>query len=415
MDVFNLKFASRFLWGAASSAHQTEGNNTNSNWWYLENLPTSPLTERSGTAVDSYHRYPEDMRLLAEAGLDSYRFSVEWARIEPAPGEFSEKELWHYREMIETAISYGLTPVVTLHHFTNPLWFSHAGAWRGPDAVDIFGRYVARVASILDDVPWVCTINEPNMIALVGDLFTQPAASPDPDRLDNRSISALSLPAPADDVSLVLTAAHRRAVEILHDRTASKVGWTVSCQAFEAEPENVAVLKEVQWAWEDRFLEVSRADDFVGVQAYTARKVGPSGPLPYDNAGNGETQTGWPNRPDALGTAVRHAWDVTGGTPILVTENGIATNDDRVRVTYIERALSGLADAAADGVDVLGYLYWSALDNYEWGDWDATFGLIEVDRATFFRTPRPSLTYLGSVATAQRLRPVTTTLGRRQV
>ncbi|TMR91016.1 family 1 glycosylhydrolase, partial [Nonomuraea basaltis] len=270
-----------FLWGAASSAHQTEGNNTNSNWWHLENNPRSPLKERSGDAVDSYRRYPEDMRLLAEAGLDAYRFSVEWARIEPAPGEISGAQLRHYRTMIETAREHGLTPVVTLHHFTNPMWFTRAGGWKDPDAVEYFARYVTEVSSILDDVPWVCTINEPNMIAVISDLFAQPGTNEDTRRLDDRAITALALPAPADDVSDVLTRAHRRAARILRDRTDARVGWTVSNQAFEAGPGCEEVLKEVKWAWEDRFLEVSRDDDFVGVQSYTTRTVGQNGPRPY--------------------------------------------------------------------------------------------------------------------------------------
>ncbi|MET0798343.1 MAG: family 1 glycosylhydrolase, partial [Rhodococcus sp. (in: high G+C Gram-positive bacteria)] len=128
------RFPHGFLWGAATSAHQTEGDNTNSNWWHLETAANSPFKERSGRGVDAYHRYREDMRLLADAGLDSYRFSIEWARIEPRPGEFSAEALVHYRDMIETAFEFGITPVVTLHHFTNPLWFSQCGGWTAPDA-----------------------------------------------------------------------------------------------------------------------------------------------------------------------------------------------------------------------------------------------------------------------------------------
>ncbi|TMR91077.1 family 1 glycosylhydrolase, partial [Nonomuraea basaltis] len=121
------------------------------------------------------------------------------------------------------------------------------------------------------------------------------------------------------------------------------------------------------------------------------------------------TLTGWPNRPDALGMAIRNTWEVTGGTPILVTENGIATADDAERVAYIIEALRGLNAAAASGIDVRGYLYWSALDNYEWGEWGPTFGLISVDRATFARTPRRSLAWLGRMAREQRRRAVATT------
>ena len=386
-----------FLWGASTSAHQVEGGNTNSNWWHLEQSPESPLPEASGNALDHYNRYPEDMRLLAEAGLTAYRFSIEWARIEPSPGEFSAAELEHYRRMIDTALALGLTPVVTLHHFTSPLWFTQRGGWRGAGAADAYAGYVEVVSTILQDVPWVCTINEPNMIALSANLFTSNASTSAATKTDERAISAYALPEPADDVAKILTEAHRRATEILHRRTDARIGWTVSIQGFEATEGHEDVLRRLQWAWEDRFLEVSREDDFVGVQSYTTRSVGKDGVLPYaEDPGN--TMTGWPNRPDALGTAIRRAWEVAEQTPILVTENGIATADDSRRIVYIEKALQGLGDAVADGIDVRGYLHWSALDAYEWGDWTPLFGLIAVDRSTFVRTPRPSLAWFGNTA-----------------
>lgn len=387
---------SGFLWGASSSAHQTEGNNSNSNWWHLEQAPHSPLREASGAAVDSYRRYPEDMRLLAEAGLTAYRFSIEWARIEPRPGEFDLGELDHYRNMIVTARGLGLTPVVTLHHFTSPLWFTQRGGWRAPGAVADLTRYAEAASGILSDVEWICTINEPNMVALAADLFSRQPDGTNP-ALDERSVSAHALPRPDDEVSKIMAEAHVAAKAVLHERTSAKVGWTVSNQAFESAPEHADVLAEVQWAWEDRFLEVARDDDFVGVQAYTTRTIGPDGPVPHEPDPS-NTLTGWPNRPDALGQAIRHTWAVTRGTPVLVTENGIATADDDERVVYMSKALEGLADAVEAGAQVLGYLHWSALDNYEWGDWGPTFGLIGVDRATFARTPRPSLAWLGEVA-----------------
>ncbi|WP_254359566.1 glycoside hydrolase family 1 protein [Microbacterium hominis] len=395
-------FPEGFLWGAATSAHQTEGENTNSNWWHLETAPNSPFAERSGAAVDSYRRYPEDMRLLADAGLDTYRFSIEWARIEPTQGEFDTRELEHYRSMIDTAIGLGLTPVVTLHHFTTPMWFAQRGGWASPDAVDRFAAYVTQASTILADVPWICTINEPNMIALLTGMPERVAATEEQDAtLDSRPIAALALPTPSDDVTRVLTEAHRRAVDILRAATDAKVGWTVSAQGFEAEPGAESVFTAVKWAWEDRYLEVSRDDDFVGVQSYTTRKIGLDGPVAYTSAEE-QTMTGWPFRPDAVGLAVRNAWSVTGGTPVLVTENGIATADDRQRIAYVEGALHSLAAAIADGIDVRGYLHWSALDNYEWGEWGPTFGLIAVDRETFERTPRPSLAWLGARAHAAR-------------
>lgn len=395
-------FPDGFLWGAATSAHQTEGNNTNSNWWHLETAPNSPFQERSGAAVDSYHRYPEDMRLLAEAGLDAYRFSIEWARIEPAPGEFDQQELAHYRAMIDTAFGLGLTPVVTLHHFTTPMWFAQRGGWGSSDAAARFAAYVTEVSGITADVPWICTINEPNMIALLTGM-PERASNAERERssLDSRPIADLALPTPSDAVTHVLSDAHRRAVDILHATTDAKIGWTVSAQGFEAEPGAERALAEVKWAWEDRYLEVSRDDDFVGVQSYTTRKIGRDGPQAYSPAEQ-QTMTGWPFRPDAVGLSIRNAWDITRGTAILVTENGIATADDRDRIEYTTGALASIEAAVRDGIDVRGYLHWSALDNFEWGEWGPTFGLIAVNRETFERSPRPSLAWLGDQARASR-------------
>ncbi|MGF6824671.1 beta-glucosidase [Microbacterium sp. ZKA21] len=396
-------FPESFLWGAATSAHQTEGNNTNSNWWHLETSPNSPFKERSGQAVDSYHRYREDMELLAAAGLDSYRFSLEWARIEPRPGEFDAQELAHYRDMISTAFELGLTPVVTLHHFTTPLWFSQTGGWNAPDAVDLFARFAGKAAEIVGDVPWICTINEPNMIALLAEMPAKLAAAESSvAAMDDRPIAGLALSMPSSAVTATLTEAHRRAVEVLRPRTDARLGWTVSGQGFEAQPGSEKVMAEVKWAWEDRYLEVSREDDFVGVQSYTTRVIGPNGLLPYSPAER-QTMTGWPFRPDAVGRALRNAWHVTGGTPLLVTENGVATADDTQRIDYMSGALDEVRSGIADGIDVRGYLYWSALDNYEWGEWGPTFGLIAVDRETFVRAPRPSLAWLGDMARSHRM------------
>lgn len=384
-----------FLWGASTSPHQTEGANVNSDWWHLENDPNSFVSERSGDAVDSYHRYPEDMRLLADAGLNAYRFGIEWARIEPLPGQFSQRELDHYRRMIDTAIDLGLTAVVTLHHFTSPAWFAGQGGWLHPDAVDMFARYVERATTILHDVEWVCTINEPNIMASMIALMRGGSASADNEPVD--AVTSLSLPTPDGEVADVLAVAHRRAVEIVHARTSAKAGWTVAGQQLVATPGNEAIFEKTRWAYEDRFLEVSRDDDFVDIQAYSSQLVDEQGIVAHpphpDN-----TLSGWAYRPDALEMALRHAWQVTGGTPMLVTENGISTDDDSIRIRYTDAALTGLDNAIADGLDIRGYLHWSALDNFEWGHWGPTFGLIAVDRSTFERHPKPSLAWLGQHA-----------------
>ncbi|NGY65300.1 family 1 glycosylhydrolase [Lentzea sp. NEAU-D13] len=380
-----------FLWGAATSAHQTEGNNVNNDWWKLEQ-DTAAYIQASGDAVDSYHRYEEDMRLLADAGFNAYRFSIEWARIEPAPGQFSRAELAHYRRMIDTALRLGLTPVVTLHHFTHPRWLGAHEAWLRDDAADLFTRYVGEAASILDGVEWVCTINEPNVLAVNhGALAEVAAGRPYPFGM-----------LPDTKIGERLIEAHLAVAPLLREATGAKVGWTVANQALVPAAGAEAKHAEVQRIWEDMYLEPAREDDFVGVQSYTSQLVDQNGIVPHPEHPD-NTLMGWAYRPDALEIAIRHTREVVGEVPIVVTENGIATPDDERRIAYTTSALQGVLNAVDDGVDVRGYLHWSLLDNAEWGRWEPTFGLVAVDRETFERRPKPSLAWLGSVARANAL------------
>lgn len=395
--------AGSFLWGAASAPHQIEGNNVNSDFWANEGRV--PGMERSGDALDSYHRYEQDMRLLADAGLNAYRFGIEWARIEPVPGLVSRAELAHYRRMIDTAVRLGLTPMVTVQHFTAPRWFAEEGGWLGERAVERYAAYVGAAAQILEDVPWVVTLNEPNMLAMMVTMQQRTLESqgewqsPTVDTDDDRTVDTRAqLPAPDPEIGAVLAAAHHAARDILHERTDAAVGWSVANRAFACRPGAEDVFARLQHVWEDLYLEAARGDDFIGVQAYSSQWVGPDGIEPHpphpDN-----TLVGSAYRPDALGMAIRHTWDVLEGTvPVVVTENGIATADDARRIQYTDEALRHLFAAVDDGIDVRGYLHWSLLDNYEWGHWGPTFGLASADRETFVRTPKPSLAWLGGVA-----------------
>ncbi len=394
-------FPKSFLWGAATAPHQIEGNNINSDWWARESV--MPGMEPSGDAVDSYHRYREDMRILADSGLNAYRFGIEWARIEPREGEFSNAELAHYRRMIETAFEFGITPVVTLSHFTTPRWFAEDGGWLSDKSTDRFVSYVTRATTILNGVDWVVTINEPNMLAMM--VMLQEAMrsgqmsqwqSPTVDGEAERERIAANLPVPTEEFGRPFIAAHEAAREVVRERTGAKVGWSIANGALWSKPEHQAKLDEVRYLWEDLYLEAALGDDYIGVQSYSSQEVNADGLVPHPEHPD-NTMTGAAYRPDALGTAIRHAASVTG-LPVLVTENGIATEDDKRRIAYTTEALAGLAGAAEDGVDVRGYLHWSLLDNYEWGHWKPKFGLVAVDRETFVRSPKPSLAWLGEVS-----------------
>ena len=387
-----LEFPAGFLWGAATSAHQVEGSNVNNDWWYEEHARPGVIAEPSGDACDSYHRWADDLDLVADVGLNAYRFSLEWSRIEPEPGELSQAALDHYARMIEGCLQRGLTPVLTLHHFTLPRWFSRDGGWRRRDAVDRFARFCEAVVPLCRRVEWVCTINEPNIAAIM--------ARPDAARKMGRGHG---LPEPVPEIVDALVAAHRRAREIVGSLGGVKVGWTVANQAVEADPGCEELAGRYRYSREDQFLDVARGDDFVGVQSYSRAVVGPDGPYIPDSP-RSRTQTGWEYFPAALRTAVEHTSEITAGTPILVTENGIATDDDKERIGYTRDALRGLHQAIAGGIDVRGYLHWSLLDNFEWfAGYRPTFGLAAVDRTTFERHPRPSATWLRSIARSNTL------------
>jgi beta-glucosidase len=159
-----MKYPAGFKWGAATAAHQVEGGNTNSDFWLLEHVDGTVFMDRPATPCVHYHRYAQDLALTASLGFNAYRFSIEWARVEPAAGEFSIAQLDHYRRMLEACHRHGLAPVVTMHHFTSPRWVAARGGWESRETAHLFARYCERVAKHLGDlIDTACTINEINL------------------------------------------------------------------------------------------------------------------------------------------------------------------------------------------------------------------------------------------------------------
>jgi len=388
-------FPDGFAWGTATAAHQVEGGNWNNDWWAWEHDPASPCVEPSGDACDHYHRYAEDIALLAELGFTSYRFSLEWSRIEPEDGEFSRAALEHYRRVAGTCREYGVDPVLTFHHFTTPRWVAARGGWIEPSTAEVFGRFCERSAAHLGDlVSMACTINEPNMVATIGYL----GGTFPPGRRDR------DLRLKANDV---FVDAHRRAVDAIKAAPGSPpVGLTLAMSDFQAVEGGEQRRQRILRNLEDVYLEAARGDDFIGVQTYTRTRVGPDGALPPED-GVRTTLMGYEFWPEALEACIRRAWEVTDGVPIVVTENGIAAVNDDERVEYVQRALEGVLRCLADRIDVRGYTYWSLLDNFEWAlGYQPTFGLIAVDRETQARTVKPSAQWLGDVARKNALASV---------
>ncbi len=400
-----------FLWGTAISAHQSEGNNTNSDSWLRENLKPTLFKERSGDACDSYHRYAEDIAIAAKLGFNCYRLGIEWARIEPSEGCFSNAELDHYADVLETCRAHGLKPIVTFNHFTTPLWFAARGCFEAADSPELFARFCAKAAEHLGGLMHMATtFNEAN-IGLLLPFFpgyermreaaraaTEAAAK----ATGSPRFSSLAYGDPAVATPL-LQEAHRKAYAAIKSaRPALPVGLSLTTQDIQS-------VGAPSWADAARdrlygdWIQVARAhSDFIGVQTYTRFLVDAKGivPPPKDTE---LTDAGYEFYPQALANTIRWA-HATIDKPIYVTENGIATDDDARRIAFIDQALSGVRDCIDDGIPVHSYLYWSLLDNFEWTSGYAKhFGLVAVDLKTFKRTVKPSALHLGAIARSKRI------------
>ncbi|MEJ6512065.1 MAG: glycoside hydrolase family 1 protein [Acidimicrobiales bacterium] len=390
-------FPQGFRWGTATAAHQVEGGNWNNDWWAWEHAPNTPCEEPSGDACDQLNRYDSDIALCAALGFDNYRFSIEWSRIEPEAGEFSIAALDHYRRVLASCHAHGIEPVVTFHHFTTPRWVVAEGGWHTASTVDRFLRFAEKSVSHLGDlIGTACTINEPNIVSFVG---YQMGLFP-PGSTDDAEFAAAN----ANFID-----AHRRVVPVLKGGPGDfPVGLTLSMADYQAVPPDdvdaIARRDHVRAVSEDQFLDIVRDDDFLGVQVYSRTRVGANSMLGGEE-GVPTLPMGYEFWPESLGACLRRAWDYTGGSvPLLVTENGIGTNDDPQRVEYVQRALEGVLSCIDDGIDVRGYTYWSLMDNFEWAfGYRPRFGIIAVDRATQRRTVKPSGEWLSGIVRANAL------------
>lgn len=426
-----MSFPKGFFIGAATAAHQVEGNNIHSDYWAQELLPHTSFTEPSGLTCDHYNRYEEDIQLLSEAGLNAYRFSIEWARIEPEEGQFDEREIEHYRDVIRCCRANGVEPIVTLMHFTSPVWLIRKGGWEAESTVGYFRRYAAYVTEKLgDELSYICTINEANMglqlaaIAKRFQLMAQQAAAKAKSAegtvqvgmnfekmMENMKFAAMEnaqifgTPQPQIFVSsrtpegdALVFRAHREAKEAIKALYPDmQVGITLSVHDLQALPGGEKFAED---AWDEEFkhyLPYIQEDDFLGVQNYTRTQYGPQGQLPYPE-GAELTQMDYEFYPEALEHVIRRVHEDFKGS-LIVTENGVAVSDDSRRVEFIRRALQGVENCLNDGIPVKGYCHWSLMDNFEWQKgYSMTFGLIAVDRETQTRTPKESLAFLGSFA-----------------
>lgn len=398
------KLPKGFLWGAAISAHQSEGNDVNSDSWLLENLPETVYKEPSGDACDSYHRYEQDFAIARSIGLNCYRFGIEWARIEPEPGRFSQAELDHYAQVLTSCRAHGLLPIVTYNHFTAPLWFAMRGGWEVPDSADLFARFCERATrSLGDQIGMASPFNEANIYLLVK--LLRKAATPEyvAKRTAMIAAAARATNAPRfssilftdpDRIDAHLLDAHAKAYQAIKAGPGNfPVGVTLTTQAIEPVGDGSLAPQFESLLYGD-WWDAVNASDFVGVQAYTRFRVDSKGIVPSPPPGAELTAAGYEYYPQALGQMIRFAARKTS-KPIYVTESGIGTDDDTRRIAWLDACVAEVEQCLGEGIDVRSYIYWSLLDNFEWTQgYGQRFGLVAVNRDTFVRTPKPSSQHL---------------------
>jgi beta-glucosidase len=403
-------FPKKFLWGASTSSHQVEGG-TETDWdrWerthaagrprtfkvLLSKLPhwpelraraSLPDTYICGQAVDHYHRYREDFDILQSLNMNAFRFSIEWARIEPREGEWNQTEINHYRQYLEELHKRGIEPFVTLWHFTLPTWFADKGGFARKQNLAFYLRFVEKIATELGDLlTYVSPLNEPNTFAVMGYVLGWW-----PPQRRNLYTAA--------KVYKNLIAAHKGAYAILKAHNSSvQVGSAMALtNDVRKSGSFIARFSVFGWShvWNRWFLDATRNSyDFIGFNYYMTNYFGWYGA--WVNPREPRSDLGWYMEPRSIGsllTTVYRRYQI----PIYITENGLADAKDRYRQWWLEETIIAMRQALADGVDLRGYLHWSLLDNFEWAfGWLAEFGLVHVDRSTLQRSVRPSAKWFG--------------------
>ncbi|WP_417512300.1 glycoside hydrolase family 1 protein [Microbacterium sp.] len=389
-----------FLWGASVAGHQVEGDNTNSDTWFLENVEPTVFAERSGKACNSWELWETDLDLVANLGLNAFRFSTEWARIEPEEGVIDKSALDHYERMVDGCLARGISPVLTFSHFTLPHWVAARSGWLDPDMPDRFARFCAAVTARLGDrVAAAVTLNEPNLPHLLSWILPEAVHEASRATLDAASRAAgveryrtanVMIPEDFEATQEGMTRGHLAArAAVKAERADLPVGLSIAMVDDVALAGGETIRDRKRAEIYDHWLDLAQGDDFIGVQNYEQLTYGPEGemPAPADALRN---QSGQAVAPASLRGAVEYAHQ-RSGKPVFVTEHGISTTEDAVRAEFTAASIDGLLDSMAERTPVLGYLHWSLIDNFEWiFGYAPRFGLHEFDRETFVRTPKPS-------------------------
>ena len=404
----------KFYWGASTASHQVEGNNYNQwtvweelnagrlaagakksysylkNWDDIKVEATNPNNYLSSNGVDHYNRFEEDFDLAKSMGLNSFRFTIEWSRIEPNEGEWNQAEIDHYKKYIFAMHKRGLEPFLNIWHWTMPVWFTNIGGFEKKKNLKYFDRFVKKIAEeLLVDVNYVLVLNEPLVYATMSYLSGDWPPS-------------LKRPIKTIIVLINLTRAHKLAYRNLKARKPLiKIGIAAHITNFKTAKNNFVgrtVVKMSDYFWNLWFLNrIEQQLDFIGINHYFTNYFknwkfnnNPDHPL---------SDMGWYMEPSSLNMAIDNMWS-TYKKPIIISENGLADRNDKNRKWWLEETFASLKKSKDSGVDLIGYLHWSLLDNFEWAyGWWPNFGLISVDRENMKRTKRKSSEYYSSFIT----------------
>lgn len=384
-DHHTLKFPEGFLWGAATSSHQVEGNNTYNDWWEWEQ--TRPPHLRSGQTCDQYHLYEQDFDLAKSLNHNAHRLSIEWSRIEPKEGEIDSSEIDHYKKVLKALKERGFTVMLTLWHFTLPKWLSDKGGWENGQTPKLFERYVKRIVPEISDYVdlWV-TLNEPGVYIYETYLARE---------WPNAKKSLMGIL----KTFFNLTSAHKKVYKFLHKTfpAGKPVGIANNIMSFEPYHKH-SIMEQVAVILNDIFNNhlfyflTKGTHDFLGINYYFHARFKHHGLIPEKVGAFPQTHDvsdlGWEIYPEGIFDVLT---DLSDDIPIYITECGIAsTNDDR-RNRFLIAYLQEVARAIKLGVNVRGFFYWSLIDNFEWHlGFEPRFGLVEIDYDSLKRTIRPS-------------------------
>ena len=387
-----LKFPDNFLWGTATSAHQTEGGNVNSDWWEFEK--NRPEDKQSGEAADSYNRFEEDFNLAQSLNLNAQRISIEWARIEPEPAVFDQGAIEHYRRVLKSLKDKQFKVMLTLWHFTLPKWVSDIGGWENPLTQDYFLRFLKVVVPEFDQfVDFWITLNEPGVYIYMAYL-----KGTWPPRKKSRWSAVL--------LQWNLAAVHKKAYALLHELSSRPVGIAQNMQSFHASHKHSLIEQFSVYIADiisnhSFYIMTKDCHDFLGVNYYFHHRFNRKNQLlpKIEEAADEHrdvSDLGWEIFPEGIFDVLM---DISNHKPIYITECGIAsTNDDR-RTRFLIQYLSEVYRAIEAGVRIKGFFYWSLIDNFEWQEgFTPRFGLIEIDYPTQKRNIRPSAYVFSEIA-----------------